>query len=112
MPTRQPAKAEGDENEDEVVLVAEDGDADDATDKGDAKDDDADDDDKKKPKKGGNGPAKSKVTLAGLLNALDGVASSEGRLTFFTTNHPERIDPAMSRPGASVTPHECMSFAD
>lgn len=44
-------------------------------------------------------PHKTKITLSGLLNALDGVASSEGRLTFFTTNHPERIDPAMSRPG-------------
>lgn len=48
-----------------------------------------------------NDPLKTKITLSGLLNALDGVASSEGRLTFFTTNHPERIDPAMSRPGGS-----------
>ncbi|OCF41012.1 hypothetical protein I317_05212 [Kwoniella heveanensis CBS 569] len=39
------------------------------------------------------------VTLSGLLNALDGVASSEGRLLFCTTNWRENIDPALSRPG-------------
>ncbi|WVQ95254.1 hypothetical protein IAU59_002349 [Kwoniella sp. CBS 9459] len=38
------------------------------------------------------------VTLSGLLNALDGVASSEGRLLFCTTNWRESIDPALSRP--------------
>jgi len=27
------------------------------------------------------------VTLSGLLNALDGVAASEGRILFMTTNH-------------------------
>ncbi|PIL36297.1 transporter [Ganoderma sinense ZZ0214-1] len=39
------------------------------------------------------------LTLSGLLNALDGVAASEGRLLFATTNHLERLDPALSRPG-------------
>ncbi|WRT68734.1 uncharacterized protein IL334_005714 [Kwoniella shivajii] len=39
------------------------------------------------------------ITLSGLLNALDGVASGEGRLLFCTTNWKERIDPALSRPG-------------
>ncbi|OCF35808.1 hypothetical protein I316_02301 [Kwoniella heveanensis BCC8398] len=39
------------------------------------------------------------VTLSGLLNALDGVASSEGRLLFCTTNWRSEIDPALSRPG-------------
>lgn len=42
---------------------------------------------------------KSPVTLSGLLNALDGVATSEGRLLFCTTNYAERIDDALSRPG-------------
>jgi chaperone BCS1 len=39
------------------------------------------------------------VTLSGLLNALDGVSSREGRVLFLTTNHPERLDPALVRPG-------------
>ena len=41
----------------------------------------------------------SRVTLSGLLNALDGVAAAEGRLLFATTNYVSRIDPALSRPG-------------
>ena len=41
----------------------------------------------------------SRVTLTGLLNALDGVVASEGRLTFLTTNYPARLDPALTRPG-------------
>jgi len=41
----------------------------------------------------------SQVTLTGLLNALDGVVASEARLTFFTTNYPQRLDPALVRPG-------------
>jgi len=39
------------------------------------------------------------ITLSGLLNAVDGVASSEGRLLILTTNHPEKLDPALIRPG-------------
>jgi chaperone BCS1 len=39
------------------------------------------------------------VTLSGLLNALDGVSSRDGRVLFLTTNHPERLDPALLRPG-------------
>jgi mitochondrial chaperone BCS1 len=39
------------------------------------------------------------VTLSGLLNALDGVSSRDGRVLFMTTNHPERLDPALIRPG-------------
>lgn len=31
------------------------------------------------------------VTFSGLLNALDGVASSEGRICLMTTNHIERL---------------------
>lgn len=41
----------------------------------------------------------SKITFSGLLNAIDGVAAGEGRLLFATTNHPERLDPALVRPG-------------
>ncbi|MEM7056956.1 MAG: AAA family ATPase [Pseudomonadota bacterium] len=39
------------------------------------------------------------ITFSGLLNAIDGVASQEGRALFMTTNHPERLDPALIRPG-------------
>ncbi|KAH8920683.1 hypothetical protein BT69DRAFT_1245029 [Atractiella rhizophila] len=40
------------------------------------------------------------VTFSGLLNVLDGLASSASqRLLFMTTNHPEVLDPALIRPG-------------
>ena len=39
------------------------------------------------------------VTMSGLLNALDGVASAEERIIFLTTNHVERLDEALVRPG-------------
>ena len=39
------------------------------------------------------------LTFSGLLNALDGVASTEERVVFLTTNHIERLDPALIRPG-------------
>jgi chaperone BCS1 len=39
------------------------------------------------------------ITFSGLLNAIDGVAAQEGRLLCLTTNHAERLDPALIRPG-------------
>lgn len=57
----------------------------------------------------------SNVTFSGLLNALDGVASSTSqRILFLTTNHLERLDPALIRPGRvdlkelidDATPHQ------
>ena len=39
------------------------------------------------------------VTFSGLLNALDGVASAEERIMFLTTNHIDRLDGALVRPG-------------
>ncbi|XP_052769207.1 mitochondrial chaperone BCS1-like [Mya arenaria] len=41
----------------------------------------------------------SRLTLSGLLNALDGVASAEARIIFMTTNYVERLDAALIRPG-------------
>lgn len=41
----------------------------------------------------------SRVSFSGLLNAIDGVASQEGRIFFMTTNHIEKLDPALIRPG-------------
>ncbi|CAZ82155.1 unnamed protein product [Tuber melanosporum] len=38
-------------------------------------------------------------TSFGLLNAIDGAASREGRILIMTTNHRERLDPALIRPG-------------
>lgn len=38
-------------------------------------------------------------TLAGILNALDGVSTPHGLITFMTTNHKEQLDPALIRPG-------------
>jgi chaperone BCS1 len=43
-------------------------------------------------------PATS-VSLSGLLNAIDGVSSSEGRILIMTTNKPEALDKALIRPG-------------
>ncbi|KAK7059902.1 p-loop containing nucleoside triphosphate hydrolase protein [Favolaschia claudopus] len=42
---------------------------------------------------------RSMVTLAGLLNILDSVASQEGCILIATTNHIEQLDPALIRPG-------------
>ncbi|XP_027342947.1 AAA-ATPase At3g50940-like [Abrus precatorius] len=43
----------------------------------------------------------NKVTLSGLLNVIDGLWSccGEERIIVFTTNHKERLDPALLRPG-------------
>ncbi|XP_060193535.1 AAA-ATPase At5g17760-like [Lycium barbarum] len=43
----------------------------------------------------------SQLTLSGLLNFIDGLWSSCGdeRVIIFTTNHKERLDPALLRPG-------------
>lgn len=39
------------------------------------------------------------VSFSGLLNALDGLMSSNGQVVFMTTNHPELLDPALIRRG-------------
>lgn len=41
----------------------------------------------------------SGISFAGLLNAIDGIASAEGRILILTTNHAEKLDPALIRPG-------------
>ncbi|KAG7377165.1 hypothetical protein PHYBOEH_001086 [Phytophthora boehmeriae] len=40
-----------------------------------------------------------KLNLSGLLNVLDGVIDCPGRIVIMTTNHPEKLDPALVRPG-------------
>lgn len=42
---------------------------------------------------------KDKLNLTGLLNVLDGVVDTPGRMLIMTTNHPEMLDPALIRPG-------------
>src|SRR6201999_2552221 len=39
------------------------------------------------------------ISLSALLNVIDGVASSEGRILVMTTNHIEKLDSALLRPG-------------
>lgn len=43
--------------------------------------------------------AMESISLSGLLNAIDGVASHEGRILIMTTNKPESLDEALIRPG-------------
>ncbi|ELR24879.1 ATPase, AAA domain containing protein [Acanthamoeba castellanii str. Neff] len=45
------------------------------------------------------GNSSNKVTFSGLLNALDGAVAFEGSLVLMTTNHREKLDPALTRPG-------------
>jgi hypothetical protein len=53
------------------------------------------------------------VTLAGLLNALDGLGAHEGHLVIMTTNDIERLDPALTRPGrCDVKAHLPLATAD
>jgi len=40
-----------------------------------------------------------KLDLSGLLNVLDGVVDCPNRILIMTTNHPEKLDPALIRPG-------------
>lgn len=39
------------------------------------------------------------LTLSGVLNAIDGIMSSDGRILIATTNHLENLDAALIRPG-------------
>jgi chaperone BCS1 len=39
------------------------------------------------------------LDLSGILNVLDGLIDSPGRMIIMTTNHPEKLDPALIRPG-------------
>jgi chaperone BCS1 len=42
---------------------------------------------------------KKGLTLTGLLNCLDGFMAKDGSIVFMTTNHRDRLDPALIRPG-------------
>lgn len=60
--------------------------------------------DEEEAKKSPSGPppvskSTSRISLSGLLNALDGVGAQEGRILFATTNKYSALDPALCRPG-------------
>lgn len=46
-----------------------------------------------------NNNSNGRISLSALLNILDGVASQEGRVLIMTTNHIEKLDEALIRPG-------------
>lgn len=46
-----------------------------------------------------NKGSETNITFSGFLNALDGVAAHEGHVVFMTTNHIDKLDPALIRPG-------------
>lgn len=51
------------------------------------------------------------VTLSGVLNALDGIVAATGSLIFMTTNHPDKLDEALIRPGR-VDMHERVGYLE
>ncbi|KAL5625701.1 hypothetical protein FOBRF1_000044 [Fusarium oxysporum] len=77
---------------DRCVVLLEDIDAAGAACSRDSSSEDSDSDTDTRPRSRG-------VTLSGLLNVLDGVASQEDRVLVMTTNHPDKLDQALTRPG-------------
>jgi hypothetical protein len=55
----------------------------------------------------------AEVTLSGLLNTLDGIATPHGLLTVLTTNSPDVLDEAVVRPGRiDLTEHFALADED
>lgn len=46
-----------------------------------------------------DGQERSPLTLSAMLNLLDGLLTPDGMVVIATSNHPERLDPALIRPG-------------
>ena len=53
---------------------------------------------KTKEELGQYGPA-SRVSLGGVLHALDGLCTAESQIVIMTTNYIDDLDPALIRPG-------------
>lgn len=51
------------------------------------------------PVAGAAAPAPDQLTLGDILQVLDGSMETHGRVVIVTSNHPERLDPALMRPG-------------
>lgn len=87
VPANQLAKVSDFESEEKEIIVIEDVDSNTMT-----KDRDTDEDEEN-----------LKTMLMGgiseILNALDGIVISHGRIIIMTTNHIEKLDPALLRPG-------------
>ncbi|KAK2006158.1 mitochondrial chaperone bcs1 [Colletotrichum eremochloae] len=60
---------------------------------------DADESDLRSETSRGSSKTPRTLSLSGLLNVLDGVASQEGRVLIMTTNYIEHLDDALIRPG-------------
>jgi ATP-dependent 26S proteasome regulatory subunit len=43
--------------------------------------------------------SKTFITFSGLINCLDGISRKEGLITIMTTNHVDKLDSALKRPG-------------
>lgn len=56
------------------------------------------------------GPQQIGVSLSGLLNVLDGIFAKDGAIVFMTTNHPDRMDAALLRPGR-IDLHTVLTYA-
>lgn len=56
-------------------------------------------------------PNNNDVSLSALLNVLDGMQSPRGVVFVMTTNHPDKLDPALKRPGR-VDLHEHLTHLD
>jgi hypothetical protein len=52
---------------------------------------------------------KEELTLAFILNLLDGILETPGRIIILTTNHPEKLDSALVRPGR-IDINVCFGF--
>ncbi|KAJ8071871.1 hypothetical protein OCU04_002179 [Sclerotinia nivalis] len=64
-------------------------------------------------KKNSNKEESGKISLSALLNVIDGVASQEGRILIMTTNHIEKLDEALIRPGrVDMTVHFDLATKD
>jgi len=46
-----------------------------------------------------NDPSSNGLSFSDFINNIDGICSREGIVVFMTTNHPDRLDPALIRPG-------------
>lgn len=58
-----------------------------------------------------NQTVECKVTLSGLLNALDGIQNKDGRILIMTTNNPESLDDALIRSGR-IDRKICFGYCD
>ncbi|KRW98961.1 P-loop containing nucleoside triphosphate hydrolase [Pseudocohnilembus persalinus] len=54
---------------------------------------------------------RSQVTFSGFLNCIDGILAQEGHVLFMTTNHREKLDSALIRPGRADV-HVKLDHAD